>query len=427
MSDVRPGEAGDQPASGTAAASDVPAAGKAAPGEQPAGTEPMPPAVGHDAVTSDETQPAAPAEDPESAAARTEEVAAAPAATEPAAVPVDGLAAAAPATTTPAAAPADVVVSLRGVSRAFGDRVVVRDIDLDVHEGTILGVIGPSGSGKTTTIRMVTGALVPTKGEVTVLGERPVRFHRSTRERIGYMPQLFTLYQDLSARENVDFVASMFGLLWPRRRRRTKAVLKLLELWDARDRRASAMSGGMQRRLELACALVHEPTLLILDEPTAGIDPLLRVTVWEELHRLRDAGRTLLVTTQLVSEAEECDVVALIAHGRLIAMAPPAELRHEAFGGDVIEVETTRLVDGSAIEDVPGVIAVRQLGAREVRATVKDAATVLPLVVDAISETGVDVASAQEIRPSFDEVFAALVERSAAELEANGETEEDAA
>jgi ABC-2 type transport system ATP-binding protein len=427
MSDVRPGEAGDQPASGTAAASDVPAAGKAAPGEQPAGTEPMPPAVGHDAVTSDETQPAAPAEDPESAAARTEEVAAAPAATEPAAVPVDGPAAAAPATTTPAAAPADVVVSLRGVSRAFGDRVVVRDIDLDVHEGTILGVIGPSGSGKTTTIRMVTGALVPTKGEVTVLGERPVRFHRSTRERIGYMPQLFTLYQDLSARENVDFVASMFGLLWPRRRRRTKAVLKLLELWDARDRRASAMSGGMQRRLELACALVHEPTLLILDEPTAGIDPLLRVTVWEELHRLRDAGRTLLVTTQLVSEAEECDVVALIAHGRLIAMAPPAELRHEAFGGDVIEVETTRLVDGSAIEDVPGVIAVRQLGAREVRATVKDAATVLPLVVDAISETGVDVASAQEIRPSFDEVFAALVERSAAELEANGETEEDAA
>jgi ABC-2 type transport system ATP-binding protein len=187
------------------------------------------------------------------------------------------------------------------------------------------------------------------------------------------------------------------------------------------------MSGGMQRRLELACALVHEPTLLILDEPTAGIDPLLRVTIWEELHRLRDAGRTLLITTQLVSEAEECDVVALIAHGRLIAMAPPAKLRHEAFGGDVIEVETTRVVDGAAIENVPGVIAVRQLGARQVRATVQDAATVLPTVVDAIGATGVDVASAQEIRPSFDEVFATLVERSAAELEANGETEEDAA
>ncbi|HET9456718.1 MAG TPA: ABC transporter ATP-binding protein [Candidatus Limnocylindrales bacterium] len=400
MSDVRPGEGGDQPAARAAAAPDVSAAGEGVAGGHPAATEPAPAAGRDGAVAVDETRPAEPAEIHEPAATATADA---------------------------TAAPADVVVSMRGVSRAFGDRVVVRDIDLEVREGTILGVIGPSGSGKTTTIRMVTGALVPTKGDVTVLGERPVRFHRSTRERIGYMPQLFTLYQDLSARENVDFVASMFGLLWPRRRRRTKAVLKLLELWDARDRRASAMSGGMQRRLELACALVHEPTLLILDEPTAGIDPLLRVTIWEELHRLRDAGRTLLITTQLVSEAEECDVVALIAHGRLIAMAPPAELRHEAFGGDVIEVETTRVVDGSAIENVPGVIAVRQLGPREVRATVRDAATVLPLVVDAIGETGVEVASAQEIRPSFDEVFAALVERSAAELEANGETEEHAA
>jgi ABC-2 type transport system ATP-binding protein len=242
------------------------------------------------------------------------------------------------------------------------------------------------------------------------------------------MPQLFTLYQDLTARENVDFVASMFGLLWPRRRRRTKEVLKLLELWDARGRRASAMSGGMQRRLELACALVHEPSLLILDEPTAGIDPLLRVTIWKELHRLRDAGRTLLITTQMVSEAEECDEVALIAHGRLIAMAPPEALRREATGGDVIEVETTNVVDGTALEQLPGVIAVRQIGARKLRVTVEDGATGLPTVVDAVGATGAEVASAQEIRASFDEVFATLVERAQGEAEANGEsTEEDAA
>jgi ABC-2 type transport system ATP-binding protein len=233
------------------------------------------------------------------------------------------------------------------------------------------------------------------------------------------MPQLFTLYPDLTARENVDFVGSLFGLLWPRRRRRTREVLKLLELWDARDRRASAMSGGMQRRLELACALVHEPTLLILDEPTAGIDPLLRVTIWEELHRLRDAGRTLLITTQVVSDAEECDEVALIARGRLIALAPPEQLRREATGGEVIEVETTKVVDGSALEQLPGVIAVRQLGARQLRVTVENAATALPVVVDAIGATGIEVASAQEIRPSFDEVFATLVERAAAKDEAN--------
>jgi ABC-2 type transport system ATP-binding protein len=323
----------------------------------------------------------------------------------------------------------DVVVSLRGVSRAFDDRVVVRDMDLDVHRGTILGVIGPSGSGKTTTIRMVTGALRPTTGQVRVLGERPVAFHRSTRERIGYMPQLFTLYPDLSARENVDFVASMFGLLWPRRRRRTREVLELLELWDARGRRASRMSGGMQRRLELACALVHEPTLLILDEPTAGIDPLLRVKIWEELHRLRDAGRTLLITTQIVGEAEECDEVALIAHGRLIAKAPPEVLRSEATGGELIEISTGALVDGSILQSLPGVRGVRQVGPRQLRVTVEDAATGLPAVVDAIGAAGVEVESAQEIRPSFDEVFATLVERAAAEDEANDEpaASEDAA
>jgi len=305
----------------------------------------------------------------------------------------------------------DDVIFARGVSRAFDDRKVVRDIDLVVKRGTILGVIGPSGSGKTTTIRMITGALRPTTGEITVLGERPTSFRRSTRERIGYMPQLFTLYPDLSGRENVDFVASLFGLLWPRRRRRIKEVLKLLDLWDARNRRASQLSGGMQRRLELACALVHDPVLLILDEPTAGIDPLLRVTVWEELHRLRDAGRTLLVTTQYVNEAEECDQVALIVNGRLIAVAPPEELRRTALGGDAIEVETADLFDGTALDTVPGVHHVQQISPRELRLRVEDAATGLPTVVEAIGEAGGEVVSARELRLSFDEIFAELVER----------------
>ncbi len=305
----------------------------------------------------------------------------------------------------------DDVVFARGVSRAFDGRNVVRDIDLIVKRGTILGVIGPSGSGKTTTIRMITGALRPTTGEITVLGERPTSFRRSTRERIGYMPQLFTLYPDLSGRENVDFVASLFGLLWPRRRRRIKEVLKLLDLWDARNRRASRLSGGMQRRLELACALVHDPALLILDEPTAGIDPLLRVRVWEELHRLRDEGRTLLVTTQYVNEAEECDQVALIVNGRVIAVAPPEELRQTALGGDAIEIETAGLFDVSVLESVPGVLQVEQVGPRQLRVRVEDAATGLPTVVDAVGRAGGEVTSAREIRLSFDEIFAELVAR----------------
>ena len=318
----------------------------------------------------------------------------------------------------------ETVVSMRNVSRAFDNRTVVQNIDLTVTAGTILGVIGPSGAGKTTTIRMLTGGLAPTSGEVKVLGQRPTSFSPRTRERIGYMPQLFALYPDLTAGENVDFVASLFGLLLWRRRRRVRQVLKLVELWDVRGRRAGRLSGGMQRRLELACALVHEPTLLILDEPTAGIDPLLRVTVWEELHRLRDAGRTLLVTTQYVHEAEECDQVALIAHGRLIALAPPEELRRSATGGDVIDVETTDMFEGSKLESVAGVIAIHQLDARRLRVTVDDAGTKLPAVVDAIWEAGGDVASAREVRLTFDEIFAELVARSEADL---GDVEADEA
>jgi ABC-2 type transport system ATP-binding protein len=309
----------------------------------------------------------------------------------------------------------DVIVSMRNVSRAFDNRTVVRDVNLTVTAGTILGVIGPSGAGKTTTIRMLTGALAPTSGDVQVLGQRPTSFSRRTRERIGYMPQLFALYPDLTAGENVDFVASLFGLLLWRRRRRVQQVLKLVQLWDARKTRAGRLSGGMQRRLELACALVHGPALLILDEPTAGIDPLLRVTVWEELHRLRDAGKTLLVTTQYVHEAEECDQVALIAHGRLVALAPPDELRRSATGGDVIEVETTDMFDGSNLESLPGVLAIRQVEARRLRVTVDHAATKLPAVVDAIGAAGGDVASAREVRLTFDEVFAELVARAGEE------------
>ena len=318
----------------------------------------------------------------------------------------------------------DDVVFVRNVARAFDKRTVVRDINLVVKQGTILGIIGPSGSGKTTTIRMITGALQPTSGEISVLGERPTSFRRSTRERIGYMPQLFTLYPDLTGRENVDFVASLFGLMWPRRRRRTKQVLKLLDLWDARNRRASRLSGGMQRRLELACALVHEPALLILDEPTAGIDPLLRVTVWEELQRLRDEGRTLLVTTQYVNEAEECDQVALIAHGRVIAMAPPEELRRMAVGGEAIEIETTGLFDGTLLDRVAGVHDVQQIGPRELHLRVEDAATGLPTVVDAIGAAGGEVVSARERRLSFDEIFAELVARAEADDPEPGDTEE---
>jgi ABC-2 type transport system ATP-binding protein len=207
-------------------------------------------------------------------------------------------------------------------------------------------------------------------------------------------------------------------MLWRRRRQRVREVLRVVDLWPARKRLAGKLSGGMRRRLELACALVHEPELIILDEPTAGIDPLLRVSVWEELHRLRDAGRTLLVTTQHVSEAEECDAVAMIVGGRVIALAPPDELRRDATNGDLLDIETARAFDTSDLLETDGVRQATQLGPRHFRVVVDDAGSAIPLVVDRIQAGGVEVESAREHRLSFDEIFAILVAR---HREATGE------
>jgi ABC-2 type transport system ATP-binding protein len=300
---------------------------------------------------------------------------------------------------------------MEDVTRTFGDLRAVDGISLRVPEGTILGLIGPSGSGKTTAIRTLTGGLEPTSGRVRVLGEDPRHFHRRTRERIGYSPQQFVLYQDLTAAENVHFIGSLFGMLWRRRRHRVTEVLELVGLADARDRRASQLSGGMQRRLELACALVHEPQVLFLDEPTAGIDPMLRQTVWAELRRLRDQKRTLLVTTQYVGEAEYCDAVALLSSGRLVALATPEELRRQALGGEVVEVETERAFDAGSLGAIEGVTAVRQRGPRNLLVVADDAGEVTPRIQEAIEAQGGNLVSSREYRPNFDEVFAELVNR----------------
>jgi ABC-2 type transport system ATP-binding protein len=311
---------------------------------------------------------------------------------------------------------------MRNVTRSFGQVLALDDVSLEVPFGTMLGVIGPSGAGKTTTIRMITGGLEPSSGEVRVLGERPQRFRRHTRERIGYMPQLFVLYPDLTVTENVSFVASLFGMLWRHRQQRVREVLQLVDLWDVRRRRASELSGGMQRRLELACALVHDPQLVILDEPTAGLDPLLRRSIWDELHRLREIGRTLVVTTQYVGEAEECDEVALIAGGRLVAFAPPEDLRRQALGGEVLAVETDRAFDARVLGQIPQVHGVRQPGPRQLWVITEDAGATTPAIVEAVQAAGGEVTSAREYRPSFDEVFAELVQRQEAADEAAART-----
>jgi ABC-2 type transport system ATP-binding protein len=303
------------------------------------------------------------------------------------------------------------IIAARDVARAFDGRMVVDGLSFDVAPGTILGVVGPSGSGKTTTVRMLTGTLGRTRGEIRVLGEEPMRFSRRARGRIAYMPQLFSLYEDLSAEENVGFVAALYGIGPFVRGRRIRRALEVVDLYAARSRLARDLSAGMQRRLELACALVHSPDVLFVDEPTAGIDPMLRQAIWDELRRLRNEGRTLLVTTQYVAEAEYCDSVALIADGELVALDTPEGLRRRVFGGQVLEVTTERAVDPEMLGRVAGITNVRQPAPRRLFVTTEDAATTTPQIIETLRRSGIGVVGLEEHQPTFDEVFTGLVEQ----------------
>ena len=317
----------------------------------------------------------------------------------------------------------DPVISMSGVTRHFNGVTAVRDLALQVEPGTILGLIGPSGSGKTTTVRMLTGTLEPSEGEILVGGEDPRRFTRGMRERIAYMPQLFSLYIDLTAAENVGFVAALYGISWFGRDGKIRRALETVDLWEARNRRAGDLSGGMQRRLDLACAIVHEPEILFIDEPTAGIDPMLRQAIWDELRRMRDEGRTLLVTTQYVAEAEYCDNVALLAEGELVALDTPVAMRHRVFGGEVLEIETDAPITPELITNVAEVQSARQAAPRTLIAVVDDAGTATPRLMETITGAGIGVISLEEYQPSFDEVFAELVKERRAE---RGEAEDAA-
>jgi ABC-2 type transport system ATP-binding protein len=226
------------------------------------------------------------------------------------------------------------------------------------------------------------------------------------------MPQLFVLYPNLTINQTMGFMASVYGLSREYRRRRIDEVLTLVGLQDHRRKRAQNISGGMQRRLELACALLHEPSILFFDEPTAGVDPVLRARFWEHFHALRDAGNTLFVTTQYVTEAEYCDQVALMDEGRLVALGSPKDLRREALGGEVLDITAPAFGAESleAVRALEGVRRLQSLAVDHIRVYVDSAADALPHVLSVLEEQGIEVASAQDYNPSFDEIFVRLLE-----------------
>ena len=217
-------------------------------------------------------------------------------------------------------------IHTRALRKVFGTLVAVDGLDLDVARGEVFGLLGPNGSGKTTTIRMLCGLLAPTSGEAVVVGLDVRREAEALRTRIGYMSQRFGLYDDLTVYENLRFYATVYGLHGEERRERLEALLRERGLAPRRDQLAGTLSGGWKQRLALACATAHEPPLLFLDEPTAGVDPASRRRFWELIHALAHAGTTVLVTTHYMDEAERCDRLAFLSRGRLIAQGTPAEI-----------------------------------------------------------------------------------------------------
>ena len=305
------------------------------------------------------------------------------------------------------------VVEAQDLTKVFGEDVAVQSLNMQVPRGTIFGFVGPSGCGKTTTVRLLTGIYKPTSGTLSVLGKTPGDFSKSDREKIGYLIQQFVLYPDLTVWENLNFAASFYGVGIFRRKRLNK-LLDFVELSGDKRKLARDLSGGMKRRLSLAATLVHNPELLFLDEPTAGIDPILRRKFWDYFKELQAEGHTLFITTQYVGEAAFCDLVGVMYEGKLLMIETPNGLRRKAYGGDLIGIRTNEEIQSQHRQQLESLPFVRGrakiISDQEVEVIVDDASTAVALLLEWSQAQKLTVAMMDQKSPSFDDVFIRLIE-----------------
>jgi len=298
-----------------------------------------------------------------------------------------------------------------GLTKIFGSTKAVDNVNLKVRSGTIFGLLGPNGAGKTTTIRMILGLLKPTKGYVKIFGINVERNRKEVLRIAGYMPQRFSLYEDLTVEENIKLYASLYGMSRSEAEKRTKELIEEFILGEYRDRLAGKLSGGTKQRLALAVSLVHRPKLLIVDEPTAGVDPPLRRYFWEKFRRLKEAGVTILVTTHYMDEAENCDKLALMSRGRIIAEGTPLEIKRLAFGGDIIAVEL--VYNGKlSLDTLDGVRRVIREeytdGLYKAELLVDDASVRLAEIVETLRGLGAEIRRAYQVQVSLEDAFIKL-------------------
>ena len=300
-------------------------------------------------------------------------------------------------------------VSVRDLTKRFGDFTAVDRVTFDVDPGEIFGFLGPNGAGKTTTLRMLTGLLQPTSGEARVAGLDIRTETEAIKQQIGYMSQLFSLYGDLTVDENIAFFAGLYGVRGERLAARRAWVLHMAGLEQHGTQLTAELSLGWKQRLALGCAVLHEPPILFLDEPTSGVDPIARRGFWELIYALADGGTTVLVSTHYMEEAEYCHRLALMNRARLIALDTPAGIRG-MMREPLLEIATAQGPSvAQALQGQPGVVEAAMFG-RAVHVAVEDAAVAASLP-PFLASRGLAVAAVRPIRPSLEDVFVALVRR----------------
>lgn len=297
------------------------------------------------------------------------------------------------------------VVDAQGLTRKFGKFVAVDHISFSLRRGEIFGFLGPNGSGKTTTIRMLLGLLRPTSGQAMVLGEDVVHHADAVRRRVGYMSQRFSLYPDLTVLENLNFYGRAYGVWRAELIARQRSVIELTGLAGLERELTSHLAGGFKQRLALAAAILHEPQLLFLDEPTAGVDPVHRRDFWRLLYRLAERGTTIFVTTHYMDEAEQCHRLAFIHDGQIVATGTPSDIKDRQMQGQVVEIECDS--PAQALEALKKTDSLREVAlyGRLIHVVVHEPSLQEAAIKSALDAAGVTVSHLAVIPPTLEDVF----------------------
>ena len=301
-------------------------------------------------------------------------------------------------------------VEIQDLVKSFGAFVAVDHVSLAVEKGEIFGFLGPNGAGKSTTIRMLCGLLTPTSGRASVNGFDVARQPEEIRKTIGYMSQKFSLYDDLTVEENIDFFMGIYGVPRERRSERKDYVLEMADLTGRRDALTRTLSGGWKQRLALGCAILHDPPVLFLDEPTSGVDPLARASFWDLIRKLSESDHTIFVSTHYMDEAEYCHRLALMYRGKVIALGTPAELKAGLTEHSLLNLDSSDPLDTMrALEGLAGVNDVAVFGGG-LHVTVDDVEATSARIRERLSAHNIEVRKLDRIQPSMEDVFVALIE-----------------